>query len=182
VRPAVALIAALAICGGARAAVYASQERALAEAFPGAERIEARSVLLDDAQAAALEARAQVKLERRIWTIHEAHAPGGALLGTAVIDIHTVRTLPEALLVVLTPEGALRSVRMLAFHEPSEYQPPSRWLAQFEGRVLSPELHLHRGVHALAGATLSSQAILRSVRTVLALHEILAAATPTPAP
>jgi len=71
---------------------------------------------------------------------------------------------------------------MLAFHEPSEYQPPPRWLGQFEGRALSPELHLHRDVHALAGATLSSQAVVRSVRTVLALHEILAAAPPASAP
>src|SRR5262245_1168578 len=179
-RTALALVAVLA-AHGARAGVYASQERALAEAFPDADQIEARSFVLDDAQAAAVEARAQVKLERRIWTIHEARAKG-VLLGSAVIDIHTVRTLPEALLVVLTPEGALRSVRMLAFHEPSEYEPPARWLGQLEGRTLSPELHLHQGVHALAGATLSSQAVMRSVRTVLALHEILTQPAPTPAP
>jgi len=167
---AVAIVAAtLVLAPRAGAAVYASQEQALADAFPDAERIEPRRVVLDDAQVAAIEADALVKLTRRIWTIYEAHR-GGALLGLAVIDVHTVRTVPEALLVVLRPEGSLRSVRVLAFHEPSEYQPPARWLAQLEGRSLSPELNLHRGLHALAGATLSSQAVVRSVRTVLALY------------
>ena len=167
---AVALVAAtLILASRASAAVYASQEQALADAFPDAERIEPRRVVLDDAQAAAIEADALVKLTRRIWTIYEAHR-GDALLGLAVIDVHTVRTLPEALLVVLRPEGSLRSVRVLAFHEPSEYQPPARWLKLLEGRSLSPELNLHRGLHALAGATLSSQAVVRSVRPVLALY------------
>jgi len=169
---ALALAALLSAATGARAAVYASQQQALAEAFPDADRIEARSLVLDDAQVAAVETRAKVKLERRIWTLHEARR-GDALLGTAIIDIHTVRTLPEGLLVVLTPAGEVRSVRVLAFHEPSEYEPTRRWLGQLEGRKLSPELHLQRGIHALAGATLSSQAVMRSVRTVLALQQVI---------
>lgn len=176
-RTVLVLIVLSCLPAGARAAVYASQEGALAEAFPDADRIEPRSFVLDDSQAAAIEARAQVKLERRIWTIHEA-CRGDTLLGFAVIDVHTVRTLPEGLLIVLSPDGRLRSVRILAFHEPSEYQPPARWLEQLEGRELSPELHLHRGIHALAGATLSSEAVMRSVRTVLALHEVAIARSP----
>jgi Na+-translocating ferredoxin:NAD+ oxidoreductase RnfG subunit len=133
--------------------------------------------VLDDEQAAAIEAQARVKLGTRIWTIHEARR-GDTPLGSAVIDVHNVRTLPQALLVVLTPAGALRSVRVLAFHEPSEYQATPRWLSQLEGRTLGPELSLQRDIHALAGATLTSQAVLRSVRTVLALHRVLAAHTP----
>jgi hypothetical protein len=175
------LSAALHAAGApAAAAVYASQQGALAEAFPDADRIDAHSVALDDEQAAAVEARARVKLETRIWTIHEARR-GDTLLGSAVIDVHNVRTLPQALLVVLTPAGALRSVRVLAFHEPTEYQATPRWLAQFEGRALGPGLALQRDIHVLAGATLTSQAVLRSVRTVLALHEVLAAPPPNPA-
>ena len=39
----------------------------------------------------------------------------GRVLGYAVIDVHNVRTLPEAFMVVLSPEGEVRSLRLLAF-------------------------------------------------------------------
>jgi len=161
-----------ALAAPARANVYASKAEALRAAFPDADRIEDRSFVLTEAQIAQIEALAQAPLERKIWTLHEAWR-GKELLGSAVIDIRTVRTLPEALLVVLRPDGAVRSLRILAFHEPSEYQPPDRWLAQMDGRHLSPELHLKREIHAIAGATLSSQAVTRSVRTALALYQVL---------
>jgi hypothetical protein len=161
-----------ALAAPARANVYASKAEALRAAFPDADRIVDRSFVLTDAQAAAIEELAQAPLERRIWTLHEAWR-GDVLLGSAVIDIRTVRTLPEALLVVLRPDGAVRSLRILAFHEPSEYKPGERWLAQMDGRRLSPELHLKREIHTIAGATLSSQAVTRSVRTALALYQVL---------
>jgi Na+-translocating ferredoxin:NAD+ oxidoreductase RnfG subunit len=156
----------------ARATVYASKEAALREAFPNADRFEDQSFVLTDAQVSAVEALAQAKLERKIWTLYAAFR-GSKLLGWAVIDIRTVRTLPEALLVVIDPAGAVRSLRILAFHEPSEYLPPARWLDQMNGRALSPELHLKREIHTIAGATLSSQAVTRSVRSALALYQVL---------
>jgi Na+-translocating ferredoxin:NAD+ oxidoreductase RnfG subunit len=155
-----------------RGAVYHSAEEALQLAFPGADRIERRSLVLNDQQAAAVERAAESALDTRIWTLHVGYA-NGAVLGYAVGDVHTVRTLPVALMVVMGPEGKVRSLRMLAFHEPGEYQPGGRWLRQFDGRGLEPELRLERGVHTIAGATLSSRAVLRSVRRALALHQVL---------
>jgi hypothetical protein len=168
------LLAALAAAAPlvAGAGVYHSAEEALALAFPGADRIERRHVVLTDEQAARVERTAQSPLSTRIWTLHAGYA-GDRLLGWAVIDVHTVRTLPEALLTVLTPEGRVRSVRMLAFHEPPEYQPGERWLGKLEGRSLEPELRPERAVHAIAGSTLSSRAVLRSVRRALALHQVV---------
>ena len=102
---------------------------------------------------------------------------GDATLGYALIDVHTVRTLPEALMIVLDPKGEVRSLRVLAFHEPSDYLPPEGWFRQFEGRGLDSDLQLKGGIHAIAGATLSSRAVTRSVRRTLALYEVLIAAT-----
>ena len=171
---AVALVALL--CGlwvpQARANVYASKDEALREAFPDAERIEERSFVLTAEQAAAIAERAKAPLERQIWTLYSAYR-GGTLLGSAVIDVRNVRTLPEALLIVIAPDGSVRSLRVLAFHEPTEYQPSERWLAQMDGKRLGPELHLKRAIHTIAGATLSSQAVTRSVRTALALYQVL---------
>ncbi len=168
-----ALLAALALSlfgPAARAGVFTSQREALAHAFPEADRIEKTALALDDARAAEVERLAQAPLESRLAAIHTAWR-GGELLGYAVIDVHAVRTLSEALLVVLAPDGSVRSVRLLAFHEPPEYQPRESWYGQFAGaRADAPPR-----VHAIAGATLSSRAAQRSVRRALALWRVLAA-------
>jgi FMN-binding protein len=158
----------------ARATVYASQEQALHDAFPDADAIEPKSYVLDDAQAERVRALAETDLDRKIWTIHTARR-AGQVEGYAILDLRTVRTLPEALFVVLTPDGAVRSLRILAFHEPAEFQPPARWLSFFEGRRLDPELKLRRGIQQITGATLSSQSVTRAVRTSLALYQVLIA-------
>jgi hypothetical protein len=161
-----------ALPGVAHARVYWSQGEALALAFPGSDRVESRTVLLDDAQTRRAESLAQAKLESRLVTVHTGWK-AGEVLGHAFIDVHPVRTLPEGLLVVLSPAGAVKSVRLLAFYEPEEYAPPERWLRQFEQRKLDPSLRLGGEIHGIAGATLSSQAVTAAVRRALALFMVL---------
>ena len=74
---------------------------------------------------------------------------------------------------VITPEGAVWSVRTLAFHEPEEYLPSERWLAQFRDRKLGDALKVRRGIHGIAGATLSARAVTAGVRRALALYAVL---------
>ena len=156
----------------AHAAVYRTQEEALHDAFPDADRIDAKVFVLDEAQASHVRELSEADLDRKIWTVHTARR-AEELLGYAVLDVRTVRTFPEALLIVLTPDGAVRSVRVLAFHEPTEYQPPERWLGLFSGKRLGPDLRLKRDIQGIAGATLSSQSVVRAVRTALALYQVV---------
>jgi hypothetical protein len=167
----------LALClfaAPAAAEVFLSQREALALAFPGADRIEKKSVVLDPAQAAAVEQLSGAPLESQLVTLHQGFR-GGELLGYALIDVHTVRTLPEAFMVVLTPEGRVASLRMLAFYEPSEYKPPDRFLAQFDARALDAELRLGGAIHGIAGSSLSARAVTTGVRRSLALYQVLVA-------
>lgn len=156
----------------AAAEVFLSQREALGLAFPGADQIEKKSVVLDDAQAAAVERLSGAKLESRLVTLHQGYR-GGELLGYALIDIHNVRTLPEAFLVVLSPDGRVASLHMLAFYEPSEYKPPARFLAQFGERSLDAELRLGGAIHGIAGSSLSARAVTTGVRRSLALYQVL---------
>jgi hypothetical protein len=170
-----ALVAGLLLLGsasGSGARVFHSRQEALVLAFPGADRVEARTFVLDDAQTRAVEALARLPVETRLVTWHTGYA-GGRVLGHAWIDVHTVRTHPEALLVLLSPEGEVRRVLLLAFHEPEEYLPPERWLRGFEGRRLDEDLRLGRDVDGISGATLTSRAVTASVRRALALHRVL---------
>lgn len=161
-----------ALAAPASAKVFMSRAEALAWAFPEADRVDEERFVLDDEQVAAIEERARAKLESRIVTLYVGRKED-AVIGYAVIDQHNVRTLPEAFLVVLTPEGQVARLRVLAFHEPLEYKPSDRFLAQFEGKQGGTPLRLKREVHGIAGATLSSQAVTGGVRRVLAYHEVL---------
>jgi hypothetical protein len=159
------------------AKVFYSRSEALALAFPDADRIEDESILLSDDQAIRIEQLAKSRLESRLVRIHRGYR-GTELLGYAFIDVHTVRTLPEAFLVVLSPEGAVRTVRVLAFHEPLEYMPPERWYRQFQDKTIVDPLRLDRDVHGIVGATLSARATTEGVRRVLALYQVVVAGPP----
>ena len=74
---------------------------------------------------------------------------------------------------MLDAAGKVRTIEILSFNEPPEYQPSAPWIAQFDGRALDDELRLQRGIRTLAGATLSSVAMTDAVRRVLAIHEVL---------
>lgn len=167
---------ALLLAGGAHGDVFARPKDALAELFPGA-RIEERAVLLSDGQVLAVEQSAQAKLESRVTTLYTAWRDERAI-GYAFVDVQRVRTQPEALLVVISPEGRVLQTRVLAFHEPKDYLPPERWLKQFEQRTLTSDLRVGGTVHGIAGATLSTRAVTSSVRRALALYEVLVAPRP----
>ena len=158
----------------AHAKVFLSRSEALALAFPEADRIEDESILLGDEQASQIERLAKSHLESRLVRIHRGYRKN-ELLGYAIIDVHNVRTLPEAFLVVLSPEGAVRTLRVLAFHEPLEYMPSERWYQQFAGKTLAAPLRLGGDIHAIVGATLSSRATTEGVRRALALYQVVIA-------
>jgi Na+-translocating ferredoxin:NAD+ oxidoreductase RnfG subunit len=170
-----AITAALCLAtGAAHAKVFYSKSEALKLAFPDAERVDEKSLLLDDEQAGQIERLAKSRLESRLVRIYTGYR-GDELQGYAFIDVHTVRTLPEGFLVVLTPKGEVRTVRVLAFHEPLEYMPSARWYEQFEHKTIESPLRLGGDVHAIAGATLSSRAATDGVRRALALYQVVIA-------
>jgi hypothetical protein len=167
------IFAALCLTSGtAHAKVFYSKSEALKLAFPEADRVDDKAILLADAQAKQLEELAKSRLESRLVTLYTGYR-GSELLGYAVIDVHTVRTLPEAFMVVLSPAGEVRSLRLLAFHEPLEYMPSARWLRQFEAKTGADPLRLGGDIHGIVGATLSSRAATEGVRRALALYQVV---------
>lgn len=170
-----ALLAALGLAAAplaAEAKVFHSRTEALEIAFPDADVVQRRTYLLDEDQVREIEARARAPVETKLVTLYTARK-AGAVVGYALIEIHTVRTLPEAFLVVLSPSGEVRTLRVLAFYEPQEYLPSERWLAQFERQRLSERLALRGDIHGIAGSTLSARAVTGGVRRALAVYEVL---------
>jgi len=174
-QPALALaLLAAALSQAASAKVFHTRTEALELAFPDADRVESRTFVLDAEQVRRIEELARCEIDSQVVTVHTGFR-GEEVLGFAVIDVHDVRTLPEAFMVVLTPEGRVRSLRILAFHEPLDYLPPQRWYGQFEGKGLDQPLKLGDDVHGVIGATLSARATTNGVRRALALYRVLLA-------
>ena len=170
----VALCAAILLCSGtgAHALVLHSKAEALQIAFPKAERVETQTFYLTEEQATKVQDLAKAPVDSRLVTFHVGYA-GGAVLGHAFIETHIVRTFPETFLIVVSPDGRVEKLLVLAFYEPSEYLPPDRWLAQFDDKALNPALRLRRDIHGIMGSTLTAQAVTRGVRKVLALFQVL---------
>jgi hypothetical protein len=166
-RRARALAAALLLgaAAPATAVVFHSQEEALALAFPDAERVSSRVHILSEEEVHRVERLSRAPLESKLAKLYTGWR-GEEVLGYAYIDVHTVRTLPEALLIVLAPDGSVRSVRTLAFHEPLDYLPTEPWYRQFEGAKPGE-------VQGILGATLTSRAVTDSVRRTQALYQVL---------
>lgn len=141
------------------------QKDALALAFPEG-RHERRTAFLTPEQARAAEKAARAKLDSRVWTYYVAGSTA------AYFESHRVRTMDETIMVVLR-DGKVAFVEVLSFSEPEDYLASERWLAQFRGRRLDDELALRRGLRGIAGATLTAEAVARSVRRVLAVHEVI---------
>jgi Na+-translocating ferredoxin:NAD+ oxidoreductase RnfG subunit len=167
-----ALLLAVFVAENATAKVFYSQSEALELAFPDAEEVASKTFVLDDDQVAQIETLAKCELDSKLVRIYTGMLEG-EVLGYALIDVHNVRTLPEAFMVVLNPAGEVRSLRVLAFHEPLEYKPTSRWYSQFDNQSIEAPLRVGGDIHGVVGATLSTRATTRGVRRALAYYEVL---------
>ncbi len=172
---AVAAVVATTVAAPAAAKVFHSRAEALEMAFPGADRIDGTTFVLHNEQVEQIEQRMRGQLERKLAKVYAAFQ-GDEILGYAVIDVHDVRTLAEAIMVVLTPSGEVRSLRILAFHEPLEYLPTQRWYRQFKSQSLDKPLRLGGDIHGVVGSTLTARATTEAVRRALAYYEVLVAA------
>jgi len=155
----------------AEAKVFYSQNEALELAFPDAEEVSAKTFILDGDQVERIESLAKCELDSKLVKIYTGMREG-EVIGYALIDVHNVRTLPEAFMIVLNPSGEVRSLRVLAFHEPLEYKPTNRWYSQFDNQSLDAPLRVGGDIHGVVGATLSAHATTRGVRRALAHYEV----------
>ncbi len=153
--------------------IYFSKQEAMELAFGKDAQVEMMPLFLTDTERQKIERLAKTKLESSLYTYYVGKR-SGRIVGYAAIETHTVRTKPETLLIVLNPDGTLKRIEILAFHEPPEYQPPLRWFDQLFGVPLQ-QLRLGGGVQGITGATLSARAALDSVRKVLAIYHVMLA-------
>lgn len=163
--------------------VFFGRKQAVELAFPDADRVHDRTEILTAAQMEAIERLSRASLPSQLVRLYTGYR-GERVLGHAIIDVGLVRTKEQALLIVLTPAGTVRSVRIAAFHEPLDYLPSDRWFEQFEGKGPADALRPGHDVHAVVNATLTTRAVTDAVRRALAIYQVVLSpddATPDPA-
>ena len=148
-----------------------SREEALRAAFPEGE-IQYRPIFLTKAELEEVEKLSGTRVPSALVASYRATA-NGKLIGLAYLDTHVVRTKKESLLVLLTPEGSIKRVEVVAFLEPPEYLAPDRWYQQFDGKRLDNDLHLKRDIHPVTGASLTAQATVDATRRILAIDQLM---------
>ena len=153
------------------AEIFYSKNEAMELAFGKGAQIEQLSLFPDENEAAKIQRDAKAKLESGLFTFYVGKDKD-KILGYAAIETSTVRTKPETLMIVLTPDGELRNVYTLAFHEPPEYQPPDHWFEQLYKRPLA-DMDFNKGVDGISGATLSTRSALSSIRKVMAIYQVM---------
>ena len=156
---------------GVCAAQGLTREEALAAAYPGAQ-IRSEQIFLTPAQQQQAAARAGGEVASALIARYVA-TTGGAVVGRAYVDTHTVRTKRESLLISLDTNGQVKRIDVTAFLEPPEYRAPEAWLRQYRDRVLQDDLTVNRAIRPIAGATLTARATNAAVRRVLAIDELL---------
>ncbi len=152
--------------------VFLTQEEALKLAFPGA-KVERRTAFLTEAQQKeAKKLSGDDELPPALASYYVA-TKDGRPAGIAYFDTHVVRTMPESIMVVVDPSGAIARIEVLSFSEPEDYLPRAHWYEQFQGKPLDDELSMKRGIRAVTGATLTARATTEAARRALALHRVL---------
>jgi hypothetical protein len=151
---------------------FLTQEEALRLAFPRGAAITRKTAFLSDADRAEVARRAGGAPPPGLVASYAATLDGKDA-GTAYFDTHVVRTLPETILVVIDPKGAIARIEILSFSEPEEYLPREAWYGQFPGKTLGDALSEKRDVRPVTGATITVRVTVEAARRVLALDAFL---------
>lgn len=151
---------------------FLSQDEALKLAFPGSTAIERESIFLSADERGKARELSGVAFDDEL-VVRYVGRKGDEVLGYAYFDAHRVRTLPEAIMILVRPDGSVGTIEILSFNEPQEYLPRERWLDQLDGHSLDDELSLTRAIRPITGATLSGRAIVNATRKMLAIHQVV---------
>lgn len=165
-------MAALLFASPASARVLMTQQQALDSAFPNGTTVVRQPLFLSPAQSAQAKKLSGVDFDDELF-VRYVGKRGNDVVGYVYFDAHRVRTLPETLMFVLSPDARIQRIEILSFSEPADYFPKERWLDQFDGQKLSDDLSLRKKIRPMSGATLTGRAITSSSRKILAVHEVV---------
>ncbi len=153
---------------------FLTLEQAPGAVFPEADSIERRDVAVSPSLRAAVERRmagARPSLWEEVFVTFTARR-NGVLLGHAVVLEEIGKHRPITSIVAVRPDGAVHDTAVMVYREGYGGEVRQRrFLDQYPG--ISPDQPLAGRIRNIAGATLSVEALNRTVRKGLAVVDVL---------
>ena len=150
--------------------VLKTKDNALQDAFPAGTTITRTTLFLTGEQIDKVNTMAKVKCRSKLITYYTA-SQADSVIGFAFFDSHIVRTKSETFMLIVRVDGTIQDLQMLAFYEPLDYLPTPGWFSLFQNKQLDDSLWPNRAIDTVSGATLTTQAVTREVRKILAIYQ-----------
>ena len=156
------------------AAVLVSPFEAIRLSYPAQTlHIVKKNIMLTGEEATHLSQQSRLKLNTKIYRTYAVRS-ADRLIAYGVLITRKVRSKNAAVLYLIdTLSDAIKSIEIVAFHEPPEYIPPAAWLQQFHGKRAKDALYVGKNIPTISGATMSARTLSESARLALALYEHL---------
>jgi len=145
-------------------------DSALKRVFANVERVETVKVEVDNRIKRVLREHRLPLPSRKVLTFYRGYR-GDTLIKTALVDDIKGKHLPITFMVVISPEGRVIEVEVLAYREEYGYQIGSkRFLRNFKGKGADDPLRPGKDVPNIAGATISVRSISLGVKRALVIY------------
>ena len=158
-------------CQSVHGRLLATPDQILQSQYPG-HKVEIKNVLLSTDEYVEAKKQAQRHFKDRLFRFYVVRNAKGQFAAAAGLLTRRVRTKDETALYVVSREGKLRYVEIVAFYEPPEYMPKKKWLSEFKAKSIQSAIKIKNDIPKISGATLTAQAISDSARIVLSVWEL----------
>jgi len=133
-------------------------------------KIVKKNILLKNEQAKNVQKSAKVKLKTKIFKIFKA-VKAKEIVGYGIIVNRKVRSKNAVVLYMISKDGVLKGMEIIAFNEPMEYIPSKTWQKQFKEIPTTKKLRLNKDIPTITGATLSARSIVDGSRVAFAFYD-----------
>jgi len=133
-------------------------------------KIVKKNILLKNVQAKNVQTVAKVKLKSKIFKTFKA-IKNKEVIGYGIIVNRKVRSKNAVVLYMISKDGILKSMEIIAFNEPMEYIPSKTWQEQFKEIPTTKKLRLNKDIPTITGATLSARSIVDGSRIAFAFYD-----------
>ena len=135
-------------------------------------KIVKKNVLLSVEKAEMLYKQAKMKKGTKIFRTYRITRDSKPVAYGILIS-RVVRTKDAAILYMISPEGIIEGVEVIAFNEPPEFTPTKNYVEQFKGKSAKDTIRLGKDIPTVTGATMGARNVTDGARLALALFDML---------
>ena len=135
-------------------------------------KIEKKNVLLSIDKAKVVYKQAGMPKGKKIFRTFKVKKDG-KIIAYAILISRVVRSKDAAILYMISPEGVIESVEVIAFNEPPEFTPSKQYVSQFKGKTNQDTLRVGKDIPTVTGATMGARNVTDGARLALAVFDML---------